>query len=398
MSAPMSTGRRRQAIAALGIAQIFAWGATYYLPAILARPIAAEMGWPLAWVVGGLSVGLLAAGLVAVRVGHAIERHGGRPVLAASAILMALGLAILAATPNLAVFLLAWVVIGIGMAAGLYDAAFSCLGRIFGADARRAITHLTLWGGFASTVCWPISAFLAEALGWRGAALAYAAIMLAVVLPLHLSGLPREEKRDVIGKPAAGAPGSRELPSERRLLAFVILATMMTTSGATMTVWSVHAIAILEAGGLGLAAAVALAAIVGPAQVGGRVVEMLSGSRHHPLWTQTAAVLLIAAGFLLLWAGFPIVAIALIAYGAGNGIWSIARGTVPLALFGPAGYAVLLGRLATPSLLAQAAAPPAGALLIDAIGADGTLGVLAAIALANVAGVALLWAVARPRR
>jgi len=393
----LSTGRRRRVIAALGIAQILAWGASYYLPAILARPIEAEMGWPLAWVVGGLSVGLLVAGLVAVRVGHAIERHGGRPVLATSVVLLALGLAILAATNGLVVFFLAWVVLGIGMAAGLYDAAFSCLGRIFGSEARPAITALTLWGGFASTVCWPISAFLAETFGWRGACLVYAAVFLIVVLPLLLVILPREERRES-GMKHAAAPESGETPPGRRRLAFAILSLMMTAGGAIMAVWSVHAITILQAGGLTLAGAVALGALVGPAQVGGRVIEMLTGGRCHAMWTLAASVILVALGMTLLWMGFPIPALSLVLYGAGNGIWSIARGTVPLALFGPHGYAVLIGKLAVPSLLAQAAAPPIGALLLDSVGADGTLAVLAAIALGSLAGFLLLATTSIPRR
>jgi len=398
MTQAMSRGRRHRVIAALGIAQILSWGASYYLPAILARPIAADMGWPLAWVVGGLSLGLLVAGLAAIRVGRAIERHGGRPVLAASAVLIATGLVLLAAAPNLAVYFLAWAVIGIGMAAGLYDAAFSALGRTFGADARLAITHLTLWGGFASTVCWPLSALLVEGLGWRGAALAYAAIMLLVVLPLHLLGLPREERRDGAGATAAGAGTQGETPAARRPLVFALLAAMMTAGGTIMAIWSVHAIAILQAGGLSLIAAVRLGALVGPAQVGGRVAEMLSGGRHHPLWTLAVSVALVAGGLTALWAEFPIPAIALIAYGAGNGIWSIARGTVPLALFGSAGYAVQMGRLATPSLIAQAAAPPLGAFLLEWAGTPGTMAVLSALALSNLVAVALLAAASAPRR
>jgi predicted MFS family arabinose efflux permease len=397
MTGAMSRGRRQRVIAALGITQILSWGASYYLPAILARPIALDTGWPLAWVVGGLSIGLLVAGLSAIRVGRAIERHGGRPVLAASALLLALGLIILAATSNLAVYFLAWIVIGIGMAAGLYDAAFSTLGRIFGKEARGAITLLTLWGGFASTVCWPLSAILVETLGWRGACAAYAVILVGIVLPLHLFGLPREEKRET-AEASAAVEASGETPVERRTLAFAILAAMLTIGGTIMAMWSVHIITILEADGLELAAAVALGALVGPAQVGGRIAEMLTGGRYHPIWTLIVSVVLVAAGLLLLWADFRFPAAALITYGAGNGIWSIARGTVPLALFGASGYAVLMGRLATPSLVAQATAPVIGAILLDRVGAEGTLAVLAGLALVNVLGAVLLrsWSLPRP--
>ena len=391
MRETISNGRRHRIIGALGIAQILGYGTSYYLPAILAQPIAADTGWPFAWVIGGLSLGLLVAGLASRQVGHTIERHGGRPVLAASALLLALGLAMLALAPNLPVYVAAWVLLGLGMAAGLYDAAFSTLARIFGAGARGAITTLTLWGGFASTVCWPLSAYLVETVGWRGAAGVYAAIQLAVVLPLYLFVLPGEERRDATVKPPeTAAPIAGEVPAARRALTFAILAAVLTAGGTISALLSVHVIAILQAGGLTLAGAVAIGALIGPAQVAGRVVEMSFGGRHHPMWTLAAAVVLIAAGLVLLWLGLPLPALALISYGAGNGIWSIARGTVPLALFGPSGYAVMMGRLATPILVVQAVSPSVGAVLMDEVGASGTLGILALIALLNVAGVVAL--------
>ncbi len=395
----MPRARRHRIIAALGIAQILAYGASFYLPAILARPVAADTGWPFAWVIGGLSLGLLVAGLASRQVGRAIDRQGGRPVLAASALLLALGLLMLALAPTLPVFVAAWVVLGLGMAAGLYDAAFSTLARIFGAGARSAITTLTLWGGFASTVCWPLSAYLVETVGWRGTAAAYAAIELVLVLPLYLFVLPGEERREPAAKPSeTAAPVAGEVPAARRALTFAILAAVLTAGGTISALLSVHVITILQAGGLSLAAAVGLGALIGPAQVGGRVVEMSLGGRHHPMWTLTAAVVLIAAGLALLWVGLPLPALALVSYGAGNGIWSIARGTVPLALFGPSGYAVLMGRLATPILVVQAVAPSVGAVLMDEVGATGTLAALGAIALLNVAGVVALWLCSRAPR
>ena len=395
----MPRARRHRIIAALGIAQILAYGASFYLPAILARPVAADTGWPFAWVIGGLSLGLLVAGLASRQVGRAIDRQGGRPVLAASALLLALGLLMLALAPTLPVFVAAWVVLGLGMAAGLYDAAFSTLARIFGAGARSAITTLTLWGGFASTVCWPLSAYLVETVGWRGTAAAYAAIELVLVLPLYLFVLPGEERREPTAKPSeTAAPVAGEVPAARRALTFAILAAVLTAGGTISALLSVHVITILQAGGLSLAAAVGLGALIGPAQVGGRVVEMSLGGRHHPMWTLTAAVVLIAAGLVLLCLGLPLPALALVSYGAGNGIWSIARGTVPLALFGPSGYAVLMGRLATPILVVQAVAPSVGAVLMDEVGATGTLAVLSVLAILNVAGVLALWLCSRAPR
>jgi MFS family permease len=184
-------------ISALGVTQIFAWGTSYYLPAVLAAPIVVDTGWSLSWVVGGLSLGLLTAGIASPFVGRAIARRGGRPVLAVGAGLLATGLLALALAHSLPLFLLAWLVMGLGMGAGLYDPAFATLGRLYGEGGRSAITTLTLFGGFASTVCWPLSAFLEAHLGWRGACFVYAALQIVVALPIYLFVLPRETQRAV---------------------------------------------------------------------------------------------------------------------------------------------------------------------------------------------------------
>lgn len=383
--------RRRPIIAALGVTQILAWGSTFYLLAVLARPIAVATGWGYGAIIAGISVGLLVSGLVSVRVGGLIDRYGGRPVLAASSLLLATGLVLLAAAPNLTGYFCAWLVLGAGMGAGLYDAAFSTLGRIFGSRGRSAITALTLWGGFASTVCWPVSAYLVESVGWRGTCLAYAALQIAVALPLHLFVIPAEAVRAPARPQAREDAAAPRRDSRRRRQLVILLAINVTMAGVISSAWSVHLIAILEAQGMTLATAVALGALIGPSQVGARVVEMLGRGRHHPIWTLTAAVVFVALGTGLLWGGFAVPAAALIAFGAGNGIFSIARGTLPLALFGPEGYARLMGRLAMPSLIAQALAPSAAALLMQGVGAHGTLGVLAALALANVGAVGILW-------
>jgi MFS family permease len=204
-------------ITALGVTQILAWGSSYYLPAVLAEPIARDTHWPLTWVVGGLSIGVALAALVSPHAGKTIERLGGRPVLALSALAIGVGQIGLAIAPNLPSYIGAWVVIGVGMGAGLYDAAFATLGRLYGHDARSAITSLTLFGGFASTVCWPFSAFLVAEVGWRGACLIYAAIQLAVALPVYLFVLlrggsvetPRSEHHRAAAMPDAANTKSR---------------------------------------------------------------------------------------------------------------------------------------------------------------------------------------------
>jgi MFS family permease len=392
MSQPEATTDRRVIVTALGLTQIMAWGSSYYLPAVIAPAVSADTGWPFAWVIGSLSLGLLVAGLVSPRVGAAIERHGGRITLAFSAICLGAGQRRRCGDDKLAVFVAGWLIIGLGRGAGLYDAAFGTLGRLYGRDARSTITSLTLFGGFASTICWPISALLLDAFGWRAVCLAYAAVQLLAALPVYLLVLPR-------GVPAAVLPSASHTaesgPATRSLPLMATLAASITVAAAISSTLSVHLLTVLQSTGLALGAAVGLGALVGPSQVAARAAEMVLGRVHHPLWTKLAAVTFVVLGVAALCSGLPLLPVALALYGAGIGLESIARGTLPLALFGAPGYARLMGRLAMPSLIAQAAAPSVGALLIEHAGARGMLTVLLGLALLNLALVAALFALQR---
>jgi len=386
LSGTASLPDRRVIVTALGVTQILAWGSTFYLLGVLANPIVRDTGWSYAFVMGGVSAGLFVAGLVSPRVGRTIGARGGRPVLATSALLLALGLVLVGIAPTIPVYLGGWIVVGAGMGAGLYDAAFSTLGSIYGKDARKPITWVTLFGGLASTVCWPLSALLVEQLGWRGACFVYAAIQLGFSLPIHLFVLPPqpdEASATTTDKAAAS------LARDERLV-FGILAIVLTLGAVILSMVGMHLLVLLQARGVTLAAAVAFGAIVGPSQVGARVVEMLAGSRYHPIWTMIASTVLVAVGTWLLYLDVPIYAAAIVLYGAGNGIGSIARGTLPLALFGAQRYPVLMGRLALPLLIAMSIAPLIGALIFNAAGADGTLGLLASLAGLNVVLVCAL--------
>jgi MFS family permease len=393
---PSVPGRRWPIISALGVVQIFAWGSSYYLLAVLAEPIAADTGWPLPWIIGALSLGMILAGLASPHIGKSIGRRGGRDVLATGSVLIALGLVALGSAPTLPVFMGGWVLLGLGMGASLYDAAFATLGKLFGSSARPSIAALTLWGGFASTVCWPLSALLVEQVGWRGACLAYAAIQAGVSLPLILTLIPRQAKAQPPAQP--GPRREAESPSAQEFGAMVLLGLIVVLAGTITVVVSVQLLALLQARGLTLAAAVSLGALIGPAQVGARIVEIAGRSRHHPMWTLTAAMTLMALGLVALGAGAPVVAVALICYGAGNGVFSIARGTLPLALFGPERYAALMGRIAMPSLIVQALAPSLAAFIMLRWGADALLWTLVACATTNVVLMGLLWRTAAVRR
>ena len=389
---------RRIVITALGIAQILAWGTSFYFPAVFAGPIVADTGWSLGLVVGGTSVGLLVAGLISPQVGRVIDQHGGRPVLQASSLFYAAGLTGIGLAPSLPVYLAAWVLLGIGMGTGLYDAVFAALGRMYGSAARGPITNLTLFGGFASTVCWPLSAFMIEHIGWRGACFAYAALHLAVAMPLQMAVIRRAPKpAAATAAPADVVQSSAPARIAHETLIFALLALVLSLAAGIGSIVVVHLLIFLQARGVDFAVAVSLGTLFGPAQVGARVVERLFGDRYHPIWTMIGSCSLMAVGLLLLVGRFPILVLVILLYGAGYGISWIGRGTLPLALFGAVRFPRLMGKLAFPSLIVQALAPSAGALLIEASGADATIGVLTVLALINVALIGLLWAVCRPR-
>jgi MFS family permease len=382
----------------LGIAQIFGWGTSFYFPAVLAEPIVKDTGWPLAWVVGGTSLGLLVGGLVSPRVGRTIERHGGRPILVLSSLLFATGLAAIALAPGLPLYLVAWGVVGLGMGTGLYDAAFATLGTIYGRDARTPITNLTLIGGFASTVCWPLGAALVNAFGWRATALIYAALHLAVALPMQLLAIPRGARSLPspleAPSPTAVAGRTSALTAAERTQ-FALFALVLTISSAIGAIVIVHLLTFLQARGVSFAVAVSLGTLFGPSQVGARMIERLFGKLYHPIWTMVASCTFMAIGLVLMLVDLPAVAFAILLYGGGYGIMWIARGTLPLALFGPRRYPRLIGRLAMPALIAQALAPSAGAVLLEHTSVPTTLSVLTGFALLNVALTAALWAACR---
>jgi hypothetical protein len=380
----------RIVITALGIGQILAWGTSFYFPAVFAAPIVAETGWSLGLVTGGTSVGLLVAGLISPQVGKLIDRHGGRPILLASSLFYAAGLASVGLAPALPVYLFGWVLIGLGMGTGLYDAVFAALGRMYGSAARTPITTLTLFGGFASTICWPLSAFMIDHIGWRMACFVYAGLHLFVALPLQMSVVRRTPAKTA--SVAVNDGVSIEPPRLANETAiFTLLALMLSITAGVGSIVIVHFMIFLQARGVDFAVAVTLGTLFGPSQVGARVVERLFGNRYHPIWTMVASCTLMAVGLFMLAGKVPLLILIIVLYGGGYGISWIGRGTLPLALFGPVRFPRLMGKLAFPSLIVQALAPSAGALLIEALGADATIGVLTAFASINVVLIAGLW-------
>ena len=374
---------RRVVVAALGTAQTLAWASSYYLPAILADPISAGIGVPRSWVFGAFSGALLIAAFAGPAVGRVIDRRGGRRVLVASSVVLAAGLVVLAAATGIAGLLAAWAILGIGMSLGLYDAGFATLTALYGSNARGPITGITLFAGFASTVSWPLSAGLNEALGWRETLLVWAALNIVVGLPLNLL-LPVTAPPTRLASTAAHSVGWKPY-KEMFLLAFVFAAVWFVTGSM-----AAHLPRLLERAGATSVQAIAAAALVGPAQVAARLFEFAILRRAHPLVSARIAALLHPIGAVIfLVIGAPAAAAFALFYGAGNGLLTIARGTVPLAVFGPHGYGERTGLLGAPARTAQAFAPLLFGLLLDVMGASAII-VSAALCLASFAALLCL--------
>jgi MFS family permease len=384
-----------RAVPVLGITQILAWGAIFY-PVVLTLPlIAADRGWSTTFAMGGFSLALLVAGVVSPLVGRLIDRHGGHRVMPVGSLLAALGLAGLVQAEHAAGYLAVWALLGIATAASLYDPAFATLGRIFGAAARAPITALTLVGGFASTVSWPVTHALIGAVGWRGTYLVYAAVLALVAAPLHAFALPRR-RADSHVRPAgaASAPAVVLTPHGRP---FVLVAAAFAAYAFVPSGLSAHLLAIFERAGIDAGAVVVIGGLFGPAQVLARVGELAFARNVHPLLVARFAVAALLAGFALiaLFGLASAVAVTfMIMFGMANGLITIARGTLPLALFGAGGYGVLIGRIAGPFLVMQAMAPLALAFIAERSSDSAVLAAVAALALVALACLAAL---PRPR-
>jgi MFS family permease len=330
---------------------------------------------------GGFSLALLAAGLVSPLVGRLIDRHGGHRVMPVGSLLAALGLVALTQVDHPAAYLAVWMLLGVAIAASLYDSAFATLGRIFGLAARPPITALTLAGGFASTVSWPLTHVLIEAVGWRGAYFVHAALLAFVAAPLLAFVLPRRRAEPGPRPAAATPPAAAVWPPHG--WPFVIVAAAFAAYAFVPSGLSAHLLAIFGRAGIEPATAVAIGALFGPAQVAARIGEFSFARHLHPLWIARFAVaMLLAALGLIAVFGLSLATAAAFAmmFGVANGLITIGRGTVPLALFGAAGYGALIGRIAAPSLAMQAIAPLVLALVAERVSDTAALMVVAALA------------------
>lgn len=389
------SSRIYRAVGVTGAAQVIASAGAHYLPAVIAVPASQELGLSPAILFGGFSVALSVSAIVGPVVGKMVDRFGGRPVLMMSNLIFALGLTTLGFAQGMWSVLFAYAVLGLGMATGLFEVAFSAIVRLFGKSSRNPITGVTLIAGFASFVAWTVSVYVDSKFGWSGVCWFWACVHIVVGLPLnallpsplspstelHLS--PQTTKSDterstpaaatppsttdsaptsVPAPPApasapAAAPTTAPAPTPTKATAFLLAFVFAANSFVGMGLM-IHMPRMLEGMGVPLSLAFTIGSLVGPSQVLGRVLDFFFMRRWHPLvGTRLAALTHPIGGALLLAFGAPFAMAFVILHGIGNGILIIARGTLPLAIFGTKGYGQRQGWLMMPSKFAQAAAP-----------------------------------------
>lgn len=352
-------------VAGLGITQITAWGSIYYAFALMIDPLATAMGVSQPTVVGAFSVALLAAGLASPLIGALIDRHGGRWVMTAGSVaggLLLMALSLVRSVPQLYAV---WAGLGVVMAATLYDPAFAVLAQVFKERQRQAITALTLFGGFASTIFWPLTQALIQAHGWQMALVILGLLNLVVAAALHACLLPSSAGTRALD--ASAPPPPTGLGHVLRDPTFYGLCAAFTGNALVFSAMSVHMLSLLQGKGLSLAEAAWVGALVGPMQVLGRIVEWAFLSKLHPSRVGLLATWLLPVSLGLLAYSPPHLAwLALFAllYGSGNGVMTIVRGAVPAELCGRENYGAVNGAMAAPVLLAKAAGPIAAALLL----------------------------------
>jgi predicted MFS family arabinose efflux permease len=380
---------------ALGITQITAWGTSYYCLGVLAKPIATETGWSMGTIFLGFSVALVTMGLISTSVGRLIDRIGARSVMSIGTVIVSVGLLGLSQVRDVASYFVAWLVIGVGMRCCLYDAAFAALVQAVPSRGRAAISYLTLYGAYASTVFWVIGHYLNEAYGWRGTLLIFAAINLVVCLPLNWLGLSRRER--ATDTEAAKAPERAQdgpaLEGPRRKVGIALFALIMSLNGFVFGVVSLQLVPLLEAAGLAGAAAVWVASLKGHGQFGGRLVEIFFGKNLKAMTVARIAIGVLPPALLLLMLArgeFWLLVTFTLLLGASQGVVTIVRGAVPLALFGTQGYGAVLGLIATPILLVNAFSPALFALIVDLVGWQNALSALLASAILTWLAIELM--------
>lgn len=387
------------AVHALGITQITAWGTSYYCLGVLAAPIVKDLGWSRGFVFLGFTVSVLVMALTSAWIGRLIDRIGARVVMSAGSLIIAGGLLLLSRVTQEWAYIAVWMLLGVGMRCCLYDAAFAALVQVAPGRGRQAISYLTLYGAFASSVFWVVGHYLEEMMGWRQALVVFAILNLVVCLPLHWFGLARREAEVAAGATTTSGGGDASvLEGRARTLAMWLFALVMSLNGFVFGIVSVQLVPLLEAAGLATAAAVWLASMKGVAQFIGRIVEIAFGRNLSAMTIGRISIAVVPVSFGLLYVGhgsFPLLLLFTLLMGASQGVLTIVRGAVPLALFGAKGYGAVLGFLATPVLFVSAASPTVFAWIVDRWGWEVGHG---AILIASVGSMVCMETMARWHR
>jgi hypothetical protein len=380
-----------RAVAVLGVTQIIAWGAVFYPPVLMMPLIAAQRGYSFTFAMGGFSAALLAAGLVAPTVGRMIDQHGGHRIMPLGSLAGALGLVGLVYASHPIAYFAVWILLGVAMAASLYDSAFATLGRIFGASARQPITALTLVGGFASTVSWPATYALNQWVGWQGTYLIYAVLLAGVAAPMHAFALPRVRATADVSPTGTGASAAAVWPAKGAV--FLLVAGAFAAYAFVPSGLSTHLLAIFQRLGIDAKTVVIIGTLFGPAQVAARLCEFIFARNVHPLWIARFAVAMLVLAFVMLWLiglSTPVAFAFAIMFGIANGLITIARGAVPLALFGAVGYGGIIGRIAGPALIVTSIAPVVVAFIAERASDPVALATVAAFGVLSLVCFALV--------
>jgi len=380
MQGVQSGGQRRWwnnpfviSVNALGLSQITAWGTSSYCLGVLAKPIAAETGWDTSTVYLGFSIALVVMGLISTTVGRLIDRIGARAIMSIGTVIISAGLLALSQVRDQASYFAAWALLGVGMRCALYDAAFAALVQVVPSRGRLAISYLTLYGAYASTIFWVVGHYLNEAYGWRGTLVSFAAINFAVCLPLNWIGLSRREPPTMATdvKPAETSREGPVLEGRVRIVGIALFSLIMSMNGFVFGVISLQLVPLLESAGLAGAAAVWVASLKGHGQFGGRVVEIFFARNLKAMTVARITIAAVPPALLILALAhgqlWQLIVFTLL-LGASQGVVTIVRGALPLALFGAKGYGAVLGLIATPILLINAFAPTIFALIVDQVG------------------------------
>ena len=380
-----------RAVAGLGFTQIVGWGTAYLMPSVLGPHIQDDLGMPSELVFTGITVMFAVGALCSPGIGGIVDRVGARWLMAAGSVVYALALAGLSASQGPISYLACWAVLGVASSLALSTPSSIAIVQVAGPRARRAIALLTIIGGLASTIFWPVTGALDAAIGWRQTLLIYAAIHLLACAPIHLLVLPRRPPVHPPGPGAAAVPHGMA-PAELSR-AFLLLSISLSFGAFVFTGAQVHMIEILHGLGHAPAPTLLLASMIGPAQVGIRLFEMMFGHRYSIMNSAVfgSAMLPIGLGLALLAGdGFAVALMFVVAYGLSNGVKAVQRATLPLALFGRAQFGTYMGRLALPQGIVAATSPPAMAAVLSQFGTPAALWVTFAAATVSLVAMIML--------